>query len=375
MIKYIGYFDTPDSDIKRYYSPASIPKMKYIAKSLANCCGQCEIISLSPVIESSFRFYSSEQKQIYSNVTLRLFHSFGGDYKVIRGLRYVWHLLCLFLYLLKNTKKDEKIVCYHSLAYYKVIIWAKKIKQFKLILELNEIYSDVINDFSSKRKLENSIIRNADAYIIPTILLNEKYNKDCKPYIINHSTYEIVPQNTEKFDDGKIHVVYAGTFDPNKGGCLAAEAAVYLPSNFHLHILGFGSKQEVENIMRLVKEVQETSEAVVTYDGLLLGNEFVSFLQKCHIGLSTQDPNSTFNDTSFPSKLLTYLSNGLTVITIDIKAIKTSKISHCLNYYKKHDPETIANAIKKAQIMDNRLCLLKLDEEFQYEIKEFLSNI
>lgn len=371
-IKYIGYFDIPNSKIKRYYPAAGAAKMTYIAKSIADSFGQCEIISMSPVVEEKIGFYKSEYKQIAPNVSLKLFSSFGGKRGVLSKLRYFWHLIHLFVYLIINTKKDENVVVYHSLAYKKIIILAKKIRQFNLILELNEIYTDV-RDFPAKtKKLEEYLIHCADKLILATELLNDKYNTTGKPYIINYGTYEVEPQKVPKNEDGKIHVVYAGTFDPNKGGAAAAAAAAaYLPENYHIHIIGFGTDQEVNYIKTCVQKINEISQSTLTYDGFLLGDEFISFVQRCHIGLSTQDPNAKFNNSSFPSKILMYMANGLSVVSINIPAIKSSTINQDVVFYDEQNPKSIAEAILKVKLKNFRSNISALDLEF----KEGLKNL
>ena len=68
-----------------------------------------------------------------------------------------------------------------------------------------------------------------------TELLNKEVNLSNKPYIISHGTYHTVPRYCGKFDDGKIHAVYAGSFNPVKGGALTAiGAAEYLDENYDL---------------------------------------------------------------------------------------------------------------------------------------------
>ena len=50
----------------------------------------------------------------------------------------------------------------------------------------------------------------------------------------------------------------------------------------------------------------------------------LKFIQKCQIGLCTQNIDAAFNTTSFPSKILSYMSNGLEVVGVNIAAIKNS---------------------------------------------------
>ena len=110
---------------------------------------------------------------------------------------------------------------------------------------------------------------------------------------------------------------------------------------------------------------------------LLCGEEFDRFLQSCHIGLSTQDPSAAFNSTSYPSKILTYMGNGLTVVSIRIPAIELSSVSSDLSYYDVQTPENIADAIMNVDFSDsferNRLKIKSLDQEFIEKLKNLLS--
>ena len=105
--------------------------------------------------------------------------------------------------------------------------------------------------------------------------------------------------------------------------------------------------------------------------------EYIKFLQKCDIGLSTQTPNAEYNDTSFPSKVLSYMANGLRVVSIRIKALEKSKISDLLYYYENDSPKEIAKAIKSidlSQPYNSRNKIQDLDENFIKDIKELLEK-
>ena len=109
--------------------------------------------------------------------------------------------------------------------------------------------------------------------------MNNEINSLNKPYAVANGTYTAEPVLSEKFEDGKIHVVYAGTLDPRKGGAIAASAAKFLPSNYHVHILGFGSDEQRQSIINIIAENNVDGHAKVTYDGLLVGEEFKRFIQ------------------------------------------------------------------------------------------------
>ena len=194
--------------------------------------------------------------------------------------------------------------------------------------------------------------------------------------MIVHGLYNAVPLQEEKFSDEHVHVVYAGTFDPTKGGAYAAISIVkYLPASYHIHICGFGNSKQTKEVVSRIKNSQVSNQARITYEGMLNGKDFTDFIQKCEIGLSCQNPEGAFNDTSFPSKILNYLSNGLKVVTIDIPAVRQSKVGDFLFYYKKQDPEAIAKAIVQAHEMkgvDGRKLLYDLDLQFEKELQSFL---
>lgn len=333
---------------------------------------------MSAVTESKFRFYRGSKKERHKGLTLKLFPSWGGSNKILRSTRLLWHLMAMFTYLLTHTKKSDVVLVYHSQGYFDVVRWAKKIRRFKMILEVEEIYDDV-----GKPKLkamsgaEKRMIEDADAFIFPTEMLDDKINKDSRPSAIIYGSYRTEPIITAKFDDVKIHVVYAGTFDPRKGGATAAiSAALFLPEKYHIHICGFGTASDRESVKAQISQVNKTAKAKITFEGLKTGKNYVELLQKCHIGLSTQDPTAAFNATSFPSKILSYMANGLAVVSIDIPVISSAKIAPYLNFYKEQTPENIARAISEAKLdNNNRAIVTKLAKQFKFDINRLIQDI
>jgi hypothetical protein len=97
-------------------------------------------------------------------------------------------------------------------------------------------------------------------------------------------------------------VVYSGTTNPRKGGInMAIDAAAYLPENYHVHILGTGDAETLQAMNQRIRDVQAKAACTVTYDGVLRDRVYTDFLHSCHIGLSTQNPEGDYNNSSFPS--------------------------------------------------------------------------
>ena len=130
--------------------------------------------------------------------------------------------------------------------------------------------------------------------------------------------------------------------------------------------------------MDQIQQINRNSVAKVTYDGLLSGEEYIQFVQSCQVGFSTQQPEGAFNETSFPSKVLSYLANGLRVVSIRIEALERSKISSLLYYYDENTPEAIAEAVQNidfSEEYDSRAVIQQLDQEFVKKVENILLGI
>ncbi len=377
IIKYIGFYDTDDHiNENRNTFLAATNKMDYIASAIVKAGYSVDIISPS-WSGNAKGYYKRRMEQISPGVRLIIGSTFGAQSRIMRLFRILLSWIWLFLYLCFNTRENEKVLVYHSMMLMTPIMMAKKIKKFKLILEVEEIYQDVAEFSHRMKKNEYKFFNMADSYIFPTELLNQKLNVKHKPYSLIYGTYQVEEDRKCRFNDGKIHVVYAGTFDPRKGGALAAAAAEYLSNNYHVHIIGFGSKDDTNMLLKKIDEISKITEATVSYDGLLSGEEYIQFLQKCDIGLSTQVPEAAYNESSFPSKILSYMANGLRVVSIRIKAIEMSAVGQAVHYYDEPNAEAVANAIISIDInepYDSRELIRKLDEDFVKNIKKLLEG-
>lgn len=348
-IFYISYYSSPSDAEKRNAVLSAVNKMDYICESLEKNECEVEIVSASQALEK--KFCKGRKEKITDRTTLKLFSSLPNLNKIVSLVNRIYMKAQMFFYMLKNTKRDSTVIVYHSLGYMSLVKMLKKIKGFKLIVEAEEIYGDVIGNPKTVKK-EYSFFKIADSFIFPTELLSERVNTEKKPEAIIYGTYHISKKMPKLFTDGKIHCVYAGTLDPRKGGAAAAASVLFLNGNYHIHILGFGNEKEKKEMLDIIDDISKKTEARITYDGLLSGDEFTSFIQSCDIGFSTQNPDAAFNSTSFPSKILTYMVNGLRVVSIRIPAIEKSAVGKFMYYYDEQTPENIANAVKSIDLAD-----------------------
>lgn len=376
-MKYLAYYDTPENAAEnRNVCLAATNKMTYICDAINRAGQTVEIISASGT--KNKKSCKGKTVRLSEGTSLKLFSCMGLGALPRRVLARNILKLKLFLYLLCHIQKGETVIVYHAVAYAGMVALLKRLKSFRLVLEVEEIYADVTGR-EQDRKKEYRVFSAADAYIFPVEQLNQKLNKAGKPYTLICGTYQAEPERNVRFEDlqDKIHCVYAGTFDPRKGGQTAIRAAQFLPENYHVHIIGFGSKKDFGETMKLLEQTAPKCRCALTYDGCLQGEEYIRFLQSCQIGLCTQSPDANFTGTSFPSKILSYMSNGLQVVAIRIPTVEESPVGQYMSYYDDPAPEAVAKAIMAAgasKTKDSRSVLEALDREFVQNIKHLLEE-
>ena len=298
--------------------------------------------------------------------------SFGKLYR-----RFIWRKIYwkkVFRFCKKNVDKNDIIIIYHSLYLNKLL---KKIKLnigCKIILVGAELYSSVTNDKKAKKR-EIESYSYANAHILISDVLKKEINIE-RPSVIlsgNYKPYDDANKN-KKFSitDNKIHLVYSGTFDPIKGGVFAAiDAMNYLNDKYVLHILGFGDFVKVkEHISK-----SDYRESII-FEGTKTGKEFLDFLSKCDIGLSTQNSLADFNNSSFPSKIITYCKCGLSVVSTPSISVTSSPFKSITSFSTSCDPISIADAIKECKSLNNPIDFLKqIDKDFTSQFVSLLNII
>lgn len=246
-----------------------------------------------------------------------------------------------------------------------------------LIVEVEEIYAAAYRLNTSKIESENKYIRDIS---YKNIVVNDLIMNKCNLYndfAICYGNYNKAgAYKKQEVDDGLIHIVYAGVIGGEKSDAfLAAKIAAALPSNYRTHILGYGMEADIENLKNVVKDINSRHNSiVVSYDGCLLGDEYISFLQKCQIGLCTRVLEDEYSDYTFPSKVLVYLSNNVLPVCTPIRCIQYSQISEYVVFSKDVTVDAIVNAILSIQSfsVDYSNILNKLHIDFLADMKKIV---
>lgn len=377
MIHYItSWARNPEKHNLRQF-PAAATKSMYVTEALKAIAGNetVKVLSLAQTLHRKWYWAPATVEVFDENEIDEVIPSIGSPIRLVRGLNLIILNIYLLCYLLFRVKKEDTVVMYHSCSYATAMIIAHKLRKLRFVLEVEEIYQDV-NDLSKRlQRAEYDVFNRASTYIFSSTLLNDAININRKYAVISHGTYKVERDRKCKFNDGKIHVVYAGTLNPKKGGAMTAAGLSTLSDEYRVHILGVGSPDQIKMIKENAKHSTNAGGAEVTYDGFYSGEDYIRFIQSCDIGLSTQNPDAAFNATSFPSKILSYMANGLRVVSVRIDAVETSAVADLITYYDEQTPEAIAKAITDVDMSepyDSRARIAELDARFREELKRLI---
>lgn len=372
-VYYLGHTNIPSlSGENRIVSLAATTKMEYIAKVLNDIGYNVDYVSMAAPADSGKAdggYYSISDHQ-----TLRLWRARPRKTMLDHAINRI-QLSRQTESFLSSLSPSDTVLCYHSLQFCNLLRRAKRRAGFKLILEVEELYSDVVNKPFCETA-ERRIFKEADSLLISTQLLAKRVGSD-KPCTICSGIYEANQIKAPRRNDGRHHVVYAGTLDPRKGVLTAIESASYLDDSYALHILGAGSDSQVRGVVEAIDRVTaENSGCRVAYEGLKQGDDFDRFIQGCSIGLSPQSAKASFNQSSFPSKIFMYLSNGLKVVSINLPVFD-SRMRGVLSIYETDTPEALAAAIRaaaNAKSAPDSSILHDLDVSFHNELSNLMNG-
>lgn len=372
-IQYIGLYDDKAHEAeKRTYALSAVNKMNYIVQALQKAGFFVRVVSPSWTAHPK-GWFSKRTTALGDGAELVCGSTFGAKNPISRALRMLHSMLWLFWYLLKNTKKGESILVYHTVIFSLPVRLAKRLRGFRLILEAEEVYDNATKLSFPMNVFEKKLLQAADGYVFSTELLAKSFDTE-KSYTCCNGIYAPAPRLVSPTQDGKIHLLYTGIIDFEKRGAFnAVEATRYLNENYVLHILGFG---ETEKLCERIDELNQTNACKIVFDGLKKGDDFIKYCEQCHIGLSTQSMSGEYLQTSFPSKILSYLSMGLSVVSCYVECVSACKIGDLVSYYYEDTPQRIAEAIQNVHLENANERILErmaqLDASFSAELKKLL---
>jgi glycosyltransferase involved in cell wall biosynthesis len=138
-----------------------------------------------------------------------------------------------------------------------------------------------------------------------------------------------------------VRFLYAGSLAPTHGVEVLLDALAHLPGRgWHLHIAGAGPLEA--EVRRAVARPEDCER--ITFHGSLSNLATQELASSCDVGLNCQRTSDPISEVTFPSKIFTYLSAELVIISS--RASRVDKVcgSACI-YYDGDDPKSLAAAM------------------------------
>jgi glycosyltransferase involved in cell wall biosynthesis len=144
-----------------------------------------------------------------------------------------------------------------------------------------------------------------------------------------------------------VRFLYSGALDRTRGVDLLLEALPHLPeTGWHLDITGHGTL--TESVTRFAQDPRWAGK--VKYHHSLPPEAYERVLAAAQVGLNCQRKSDPISDVTFPSKVFTYLSVGLMVISSPAGAVPQLCANACF-YYEQETPQSLAGAMRA--VIDN----------------------
>jgi hypothetical protein len=261
------------------------------------------------------------------------------------------------------------------------MIVLKIFKNVKIILEIEEIYSEVWGKYKKFNKIETLFFKISHSFIVVSNKLKTILSKMVKKNIIClFGSYEINNfAYLKKFDNNHFtNLVFAGSIETLRNGAFKAlEILEILPENYRLFILGNGSRSDTSNLVSRINEINSIKQReACIFLGVKVKDELNLLLSNCHIGLNPQNLGD-YMQSAFPSKILTYLASNLRVVSTKVESTLDSPFSKLIFFSKSESAIDLMNSILKINLNSkySSLSFIKKEEvKFLLDLKYILNN-
>lgn len=376
-VHYVCFYSEPELEDQITVYPSVISKIDYIVGTVKATGREVNVVSVAPSQGGCFRGYVKRVDRLENHTYLP---SVVHENRFLSKLCFVYNQMVILAYLIRSVKKEDTVLVYHTLYHRLWLNIYRRISSRDLILQIEDVFSELSDDEKHFRKMEWKLLRSMKKCICVNDFVCGKLPDTAKK-LVSYGSYLLPPQYDTPAHES-IRLVYAGVIEQErKAAFLAVEAMAHLGEAYELSILGFGSEEDIAAMCQLIAEVNSRlGRQAVTFHGRLSGENYWRFLQGCDIALSTHaygpDSLSSANHT-FPSKVLTYMANGLPVVAQRLEVLELSGVRDVFSFYDDPVPEEIAKAIRSVDLNssgDPRKMIEDLNKTFEQEMEELLKH-
>jgi hypothetical protein len=366
-ITYIGPYCDPTQNHRNLLTqPSGMAKMEYIISALQRTGLRLTVYSPAPTKNNHFCHFPRHTTHLDPGSEIKYADTFGGPTIFFKAVSRLWSFIQLFFFLL-GVKSGEPVLVYHVYQYRFVINTILFFRKIRLFFEVEEIYNVLWRASANQQASEIKYLDKADGYIFVNDVIASQCKLDQKPHAVCYGDYRMKP-GMAKINDGLVHLVYSGMIGGNNSAVnVSLNAISLLPSNYQLHVTGYGEKKHTDQLTNDIGSINAAlkREAVV-YHGCLDNERYIRLISSFHIGLTTSELSSYESLFMFPSKLLVYLGVNLAAVASPLSCLEKSLLSSIITFSEDNTPRSMATAIQSIEIskINNAGLLNELDRQF-----------
>lgn len=342
----------------------------YIANSLEK---KVRIVSTGIGVKKGF--FKEKSEVINENVDIIYIASYNRIFK------YIFSMIFFIRYLIKNLKKEDKIIVYNANPVQVIaLVFVRMMKKNEIIVEFEEFYrrkNEKLKNFIFS-SLENILINKSEKFILTNKNMDVKirrirgknsYSKCYSAgYLINEPNFKM-----ENIDNDKI-ILYSGRLDYEGGIEIFLEALNYINERCKVIVCGSGSLEE-----KLKKYKCNNNLIDFSYRGFISREELNKLLNVNCICINPIRQNNLFSTVSFPSKILQYLQYGNVVVSSNIECIDLlGDLKKYIHIYDDDNPKKLALKISETLCVefdknDIKKVTYKFFDDDRLKLRKFIS--
>lgn len=301
-------------------SPAATKKIFQMAECLKKVGGNPMVLSLGRgKCTNKFSFFPSELQR-HRGIPI-VYSMFIG----LKPISYFLTILGLVHILFRYSRTKERVIIfYNRLPAYSCFLIVAKILRYKLFLDLED--GQVSSHLKYKRVTSQIYTYIFDRFCSDGVILaSEKLRsfarqKNSLVYygVINSSSY------VNTWGGSVIRCLFSGSLSVQTGSdtlCRAIEIIGQSYPNYHdmieFNITGYG-----ESLDKFIEVAKNQNFLRVFVHGRLGLPQYKSLLENSHVGLSLKLVDGPLDKSTFPSKVIEYVENGLLLVSTDISDVK-----------------------------------------------------
>lgn len=363
-VYYVGFYDVLRQGIKvRSYSLAAARKMDFICDVLGELGYDVDILSPAYITAQGMGYVGARPETIGAGRRLILTPSWSAKNKLSRIARVLVSKAWLFAHLVRHCGRESDVVVYHNYQVSLPVLLAQKIRRFRLLLEIEEQYSMVWKLTPWQKWKEDLLLKHGgDGCMVVSELLAEKLG--VSDPIVSYGNYNAYRgEIPDKANPERIRLAYTGSIDRVKNSAyMALEIMPHLPEQYELKLSGPIAKGEETQFRAALEDVnRRCGRQACEYLGVLNDEDYAQLLLSAHIALNLQQEGE-FGEFLFPSKILTYLSYNLPVVSTRGGSIVKSAVADLLNFADGYAAEDIVRAVRNVRLGEAHDYRARLEE-------------